>query len=122
MEDWREMKLYNEYETRNGLPFYSDWAFTRDADKMHRANMEALAEYDGRYCRPRYDQSVEDCIAENPDKLVYEIDRHDYGSNSYVIKSNPENLKVEEIALIVDNGNLCFGFSGSQYRVNIYID
>lgn len=116
------MSFFDEYKTRNGMPFYSGWAFCKDATAMYEANMAALDEYAGRYCTLRYGQSVEDCIAENPDKLVYEIGGHYYGRNSYVVVSNPENLSTEEIALIVDHGNLCFGFGGSQYNIDIYTD
>lgn len=116
------MKFYNEYKTRGGLPFYSDWAFASDANKMYKANMEALAEYDGRYCSPNAGESLAECAKRNPDKLVYGIGVHGYGKNGYVVESNPENFSTEEIALIVDHGNLCFGFSGSPHRINIYTD
>lgn len=116
------MKFYKEHKTRDGLPFYSEWAFASNANKMYKANMEALAEYDGRYCMPRYNETVEDCVKENPDKLVYYIGNHGYTRNAYAIAANPENLSTEEIALIVDHGNLCFGFYGSQSYISIYTD
>lgn len=116
------MNFYNEYKTRNGLPFYSEWAFAASAQEMYEANMAALDEYAGRYCTPRYNESVEDCVKENPDKLVYFISNHGYARNTYAIAANPENLSMEEIALIVDHGNLCFGFYGSQSYIDIYTD
>lgn len=115
-------EFYHEHKTGNGLSFYDSWAFSENASEMHKANMKALAEYDGRYVQPKPGQSARECAEENPNKLVYYNDGTFYGRNSFYVQSNPENLSAAEIALIVDRGNLCFGYTGSNFRINIYTD
>lgn len=112
----------HEHKTKSGLPFYDGWAFCSDSSEKYKANMTALKEYEGRYVSPKSDESIVECAENNPDKLVYKLDNIGYGRNSYFVKSNPENLSLAEIALIVDRGNLCFGYCGSTYGVDIYTD
>lgn len=114
--------FYHEHKTKDGLPFYDGWAFCSDSSEKYKANMTALKEYEGRYVSPKSDESIAECAEHNPDKLVYKIDKIGYGRNSYFVKSNPEKLSLAEIALIVDRGNLCFGYCGSTYGVDIYTD
>lgn len=45
-----------------------------------------------------------------------------YGSKKYEVVSNPNNLSNDEIALICDKGNLCFGYRMEGEKFVIYID
>ena len=45
-----------------------------------------------------------------------------YANHSYRIHSNPYNLSDDEIALVLDGGNLCFGYRRSGDVFTIYID
>ena len=45
-----------------------------------------------------------------------------YANHSYRIHSNPYNLSDDEIALVLDGGNLCFGYRRNGDIFTIYID
>ena len=45
-----------------------------------------------------------------------------YANHSYRVHSNPYNLSDDEIALVLDGGNLCFGYRRSGDVFTIYID
>ena len=45
-----------------------------------------------------------------------------YANHIYRIHSNPYNLSDDEIALVLDGGNLCFGYRRSGDVFTIYTD
>ena len=45
-----------------------------------------------------------------------------YANHNYRIHSNPYNLSDDEIALVLDGGNLCFGYRSSGDVFTIYTD
>ena len=45
-----------------------------------------------------------------------------YANHSYRIHSNPHNLSDDEIALVLDGGNLCFGYRRNGDVFTIYTD
>ena len=45
-----------------------------------------------------------------------------YANHSYRVHSNPYNLSDDEIALVLDGGNLCFGYRRNGDIFTIYID
>ena len=45
-----------------------------------------------------------------------------YANHSYRIHSNPYNLSDDEIALVLDGGNLCFGYRRIGDIFTIYTD
>ena len=45
-----------------------------------------------------------------------------YANHSYRIHSNPYSLSDDEIALVLDGGNLCFGYRRNGDVFTIYID
>ena len=45
-----------------------------------------------------------------------------YANHSYRIHSNPYNLSDDEIALVLDGGNLCFVYRRNGDIFTIYID
>lgn len=47
---------------------------------------------------------------------------YSYVNHSYRIHSNPYNLSDDEIALVLDRGNLCFGYRRNGDIFTIYID
>lgn len=113
------------FTTRGGKPFYSEWAFSPIAEEVYGVNLKALEEYDGRYISSHFPMTEEDMrrkADENPDKLVYFESTPSYSRRHFHVISNPENLSGPEIALIVDSGNLCFGFHAVGADVDIYTD
>ena len=45
-----------------------------------------------------------------------------YANHRYRVHSNPYNLSDDEIALVLDGGNLCFGYRKNGDVFTIYID
>lgn len=116
------MSCVKEYDSPNGK-FYSCWAFDENAHEFATHNHNVLRKFDNRYIMARGSkENVARVCAENPDKMVYVTSGQSYGRQQYRIMQNPENLSVEELALIVDGGNLCFGFRGSPLYIDIYTD
>jgi hypothetical protein len=44
------------------------------------------------------------------------------GQTVYNVISNPENLTKDQLALICDSGNLCFGYRMFGNQITIYTD
>ena len=116
------MPYAKEYSSRYGT-FYSGWAFDDDADYKVMQNESVLRKLDGKYIKAYgNEQDIESVCAENPDKMVYVYGTQTCGKVGFRIVQNPSQLSVAELALIVDNGSLCFGFSGNQSYIDIYTD
>ena len=45
-----------------------------------------------------------------------------YGTAKYLILSNPKNLTQDQLALICDEGNLCFGYRMEDGLLLVYTD
>lgn len=45
-----------------------------------------------------------------------------YGTDKYLILSNPKNLTQDQLALICDEGNLCFGYRMEDGILSVYTD
>lgn len=54
--------------------------------------------------------------------IVYSDLGFGYVNHSYRVHSNPHNLSDDEIALVLDRGNLCFGYRRNGDVFTIYID
>ena len=54
--------------------------------------------------------------------IVYSNLGFGYANHSYRVHSNPYNLSDDEIALVLDRGNLCFGYRKNGDVFTIYID
>lgn len=98
------------HTTQNGTTFYSSWAGTGDTADMqakYNANQQALKEYEGQW------QYVPDDYKPtgHETKLLLTGIKENEMQRSARIVANPEHLTPAEIALILDNGNLCFGFN-----------
>lgn len=116
------MSYVKEYDSPNGK-FYSSWAFNENSHELSKQNHEVLRKFDGKYIKAHGDwRDVEKVCSENPDKMVYVETTQTYHEQHFSIVQNPDNLSEAELALIVDGGNLCFGFKGSQTRIDIYTD
>ena len=57
----------------------------------------------------------------NPDDydIIYKCIGYGYASTKYEIVKNKPHLSLDELALICDNGNLCFGYT--NYGCNIIV-
>lgn len=56
------------------------------------------------------------------DKAELKLVKIGFAHNTYKVVSNPEDLSTLELALIADNGNLCFGHRLDGERIVIHTD
>lgn len=100
---------------------YDGWAYTANEEEKAQINMEIYAElckkYKISYALPETEEE-----AEQYDIIVH-FCRSWYASCEYEIIKEPEGITDNEIALICDRGNLCFGHCRSAAnRCQIYTD
>lgn len=109
--------MANEHNGRLGK-FYSAWAFDENEDAMRDANSKAYIEL--RAAVKLNPRDTDD--ANEEDELVYEPIAAGYAHSSFMVKSKPEWMTMAEAALLIDGGNLCFGFHTMGNVVKIYTD
>lgn len=109
--------MAKEHDGRFGK-LYSAWAYDENEYAMRDANRnvyEALIE--AVKLNPlNTDDANED------DELIYESIAPWYAHSSFMVKSKPEWMTMAEAALVIDRGNLCFGFQTMGNVVKIYTD
>ena len=81
---------------------YSPWAFSKNEAEKAKINREIYEEIRG--------------------KAEVKYIKSGYAKKIYEIVSNPENLSSDELALIADGGNLCFGYRREGDRIIIHTD
>lgn len=103
---------------------YEPWAFTDRSEEKGKINVEIYQELTSKY------KITSESQFWNKDKKQWEekdLSDYDlvysrtpaYNHSEYRIIKNTTDLSQDEIALILDEGNLCFGYmmSGSTYHV-----
>lgn len=107
---------------------YPSWASSRDYLKKRDINLEIYAEPLKKYKVSRsgktYDLETQRFVPINPDDfdVVIEPLGCGYATSKYHVVKNAPSLSLDELALICDDGNLCFGYRGSESRIVIYTD
>ncbi len=102
---------------------YSSYAFKEDEREKSKINHEIYEELKERYrissSRDRYNMETKQREPINFDDfdLVYER-KACYHHGEYTILKNETGLSSDEIALILDGGNLCFGYT--RQRENFF--
>lgn len=112
------MNFGKEYHGKFGT-FYSPWAYEDNEREKMKRNKEMYDKlmdvlkihgYGGKFFG-------------NGDELFkYSCSNISYGRNSYIVKQKPDWMTMAEAALVVDGGNLCFGFHVSGNTIDIYTD
>lgn len=103
---------------------YSSYAFTENEREKMRINMEILKELEVKYKILK----VSDIDHKEPSKE--ELEQNDivysrkacYGHGEYRIYKCPESVSLDELALICDDGNLCFGYRGDKKFISVSED
>ena len=90
---------------------YSNWAFSDNEKEKGQMNIEIFHELKNKY---KINQG------ENSD-IIYEVSHCKYRSK-YYIKKCPDSVTLDELALICDGGNLCFGYSGTKKLIEVSED
>ena len=106
---------------------YSSWAFTNNEKEKAQINAEIYNEL-----KSKYRISFSDRVYNSECKCVEPIhyDNYDlvlictvgYARNTFKILKNTTDLSLEEIVLICDHGNLCFGYSATENTIDVYTD
>lgn len=101
---------------------YSDWAFTENELEKRDMNYK-IYKVDLEHKAKRFYGDEEPTEEERKQFTCYKLIHHGYGHNKYQIISNPHNFSNLELALICDNGNLCFGYQvEGKDIISIYTD
>lgn len=111
-----------EHESPFGA-FYSEWAYDVDAQQKAEQNRRVFERYEKRFaiaCGSADD--IAEICKHSAGKMVFCELPQSYTERHFRICQNPARLSVAECALIVDRGNLCFGFNYGLDRIDIYTD
>lgn len=103
---------------------YNGWAFTENESEKAKINKEIYKELQGKYKILK----ISDVAHKSPTEE--ELENNDivysrkacYGHGEYKIYKCPEEVSLNELYLICDQGNLCFGGSGNKSFINISED
>jgi hypothetical protein len=107
---------------------YDSWAFAANADEKGEMNYVIYKELLDKYkvaCSTRKYNALKNCF-EDIDLSNYEVVvQHSgvgYAHTLYKVIKNEPNLSTLELALICDDGNLCFGYSMRGNMICIHTD
>lgn len=116
--------MAREHEGRFGK-FYSEWAFDEKSREMSAANRsvyDTLAEALDihRVYRDNFEAKHPDGHGE--ETFIYRYGAIGYAHSDFSVIDMPEWMTMAEAALVIDRGNLCFGFRTSGSTVTIHTD
>lgn len=116
--------MAREHEGRFGK-FYSEWAFDEQSEFMVSRNHEVYDALTGALdIRRVYRDNFE---AKHPDghgeeTFIYRDGDIGYAHSDFSVIDMPEWMTMAEAALVIDRGNLCFGFRTGGSTVTIHTD
>lgn len=103
---------------------YESYAFTENEEEKMAINRQIYSELQKKYKILK----VSDINHKEPTKE--QLEHYDivysrkacYAHGKYRIYKCPEEVELCELALICDDGNLCFGYSGSKNYLSVFED
>lgn len=97
---------------------YPKWAYTENGYEKRDMNKQIYNELTKKYKINKYVSS------ENIEEydIAFKFNGFGYANKSFKILSNKAGLSSDELALIADDGNLCFGYKRTDDIIKIYID
>ncbi len=103
---------------------YESYAFTENEEEKMAINREIYSELQEKYKILKvsdvdHKSPTEDEL--NNNDIVYSR-KACYGHGEYRIYKCPDEVNLNELALICDGGNLCFGYSGSKNKLTVFED
>lgn len=104
---------------------YSAWAYTENSDEKVQINQKIYKELRDKVKIGYRDSKIKGMNISKDDLQNYCClvpCGRGYGNVQYQIISNPHNLSNDEIALVADGGNLCFGYRAVGSTIVIYTD
>ena len=93
------------------------WAFKKNEHELGKENREEYKKLTERY---KIYKAYRPCENEEEYDLIYTREAC-YHHGKYTVIKKPIDITTEELLLIFDDGNLCFGgghLGGNTYRVN----
>jgi DNA gyrase/topoisomerase IV subunit A len=114
------------FQEKNNLEkkIYSSWAFTENETEKMKINMKIYEELEQKYKILK----VSDIDHKAP--TDEELEQNDivysrkacYGHGEYKIYKCSDEITLDELALICDGGNLCFGYNGNKNFLSVSED
>jgi len=101
---------------------YSEWAFTENEKEKAKFNYEIYSEYKDNNIFYHQWKGHEADDQSLKSQFVYENAGSGYAHTKYRVISNPNNLSTLQMALICDDGNLCFGYRTESGLIVIHTD
>lgn len=103
---------------------YNGWAFTENESEKGKINREIYKELQDKYkilkiSDWKHESPTEEELEKND--IVYSREAC-YKHGEYKIYKCPEEVTLNELCLICDEGNLCFGGRGNKNFINISED
>lgn len=90
---------------------YSPWAYTKDEDEKRDINYDIYSELMKKYKMT------------GPDADIIYSCRKGCTQTTYTLIKKPKELSLDELALICDRGNLCFGYHAeNENTITVYTD
>jgi hypothetical protein len=102
----------------DAIGVYSNYAFSNDSQKKAEINRESFIRLKDKYNILKYSEERNN---EEYD-IILRFCGPEYHSFSYIVEKNGPSLTDHELALICDNGNLCFGYTVEDRRIVIFTD
>lgn len=104
---------------------YSGYAFSENEQEMMKINREIYKELKEKYKILKlsdfgYDKEPTEQELNNND-IIYSR-KACYGHGEYKIYKCPDEVTFNELSLICDGGNLCFGSSGNKNFLKVFED
>lgn len=116
--------MAREHDSRFGK-FYSEWAFDIRSKEMASRNREvyfALTESLDIHIVYRDNFEAKRPEGHGEETFIYRDGAIGYAHSYFSVIDMPEWMTMAEAALVIDRGNLCFGFRTSGSTVTIHTD
>ena len=107
----------------------SNWAFTDNQKEKGKMNYEIYLDLMDKYkvwsggIKKYIGKGNYESIDQDKYDVIYECTGTGYGHKNYKIYKNAPHLSTDELALICDGGNLCFGYRAeNNNRIVVHTD
>lgn len=107
----------NEIEKK----IYISWAFSENEREKGKINQQIYKEDLQPKSKAFWGMNAP-TEEETKTLTCYKLEKTGYGHKEYKILSNPHKLTTDQLALICDSGNLCFGYRKAGNNIVIHTD
>lgn len=106
----------------------SPWAYTENASEKRKTNIQIYKELREKYKiatstrKYNIELKIFEDINQDEFDVIIECAGHGYAHTKYRVIKNAPKLSQKELALICDDGNLCFGYRTEGSLIVIHTD